>query len=89
MALGAEASRVRRLMLKQALLPVGLGALVGLGIAIGLGRLMSGLLYEVSGNDPVTLVTTTLVLAGIALLASWVPALRASRVEPVRALRHD
>lgn len=87
--MGAEAARVRRLMLRQALIPVGLGAVIGLTAALALGGLMSGLLYEVSGSDPATLAVTTLVLVVIALAASWVPALRASRIEPVRALRHD
>lgn len=89
MALGAEAPQVRGLMLRQALVPVAVGAGVGLAASLGLGRLMSGLLYEVSGNDAATLAVTTAVLAAIALLASWVPALRASRVDPVRALRRD
>ena len=89
MALGAEAPRVRRLMLRQALLPVAMGAAVGLGAALGLGRLMSRLLYEVSANDVPTLAVTTAVLAAIALLASWIPAVRASRVDVVKALRRE
>jgi len=89
MALGAEAPQVLRLVIRQALVPVGLGALVGLVGSVAVGRLMSGLLYEVSGTDPLTLAATTAVLVLIALAASFIPALRASRLDPVRALRFD
>jgi putative ABC transport system permease protein len=89
MALGAESGQVRRLMIRQALIPVVAGAAVGLAAAIALGRVMSGLLFQVNGSDPLTLVIVTLVLVAIALFASYVPALRASRLDPVNALRNE
>ncbi len=89
MALGAEGRSVRRLMVRQALVPVGLGAVAGLAGAVALGRVMSSLLFEVSGSDPATLVAVTVVLASIALLASYIPARRASRLDPVKALRYE
>ncbi len=89
MALGAEASQVRRLMIRQALMPVVIGGVVGLGVALLLGRLMGQLLFEVTGTDPVTLLTVTALLATVALVASYLPAMRASRLDPIEALRYD
>ena len=88
-ALGAVGSEVRSLVIRQALAPVLIGALVGLGVALALGRLVGGLLYEVSGTDPLTLTGVTLTLALVALVAGWIPATRASRLDPVQALRND
>jgi putative ABC transport system permease protein len=89
MALGAQEGQVRSLMVRQVLIPVGLGALAGLAGSIALGRLLSGLLFQVSPGDPLTLATVATVLVGIALAASYVPARRASRLDPVSALRSD
>ena len=89
MTLGAEGSQVRRLIVRQALLPVLVGAVAGLAGAVALGRVLSSLLFEVSGSDPLTLIAVTIMLVGIALLASYIPALRASRLDPVHALRFD
>ena len=89
MTLGAEGKQVRRLMVRQAVVPVAVGAIVGLAGSVALGRVMSGLLFEMSASDPLTLVAVTSVLTGIALLASYIPALRASRLDPVKALRFD
>lgn len=88
-ALGAEGSQVRRLMVRQALVPVMLGGLVGLVGAVAVGRLMEGLLFEVGASDPLTLGTVAALLMSVALLASYVPALRASRLDAVAALRDD
>jgi predicted lysophospholipase L1 biosynthesis ABC-type transport system permease subunit len=88
-ALGAERQQVRGLMVRQALLPVAVGALVGLGGALALGRLMSSLLFEVSGTDPLTIAAVAGLLMVIALAASWVPARRASNLSPTAALQHD
>ncbi|MDX1395427.1 MAG: ABC transporter permease [Gemmatimonadota bacterium] len=88
-ALGAGARQVRMLVIRQALVPVVIGTLIGLGSALALSRLMSGLLFEVSGTDPLTLTAVTLVFGVVALVASYVPALRASRLDPVEALRVD
>lgn len=89
MALGAGQPDVRRLVLRQALLPVLVGATVGLAGAIALGRAMTGLLFEVSGVDLVTLASVTAVLLGSALLATYIPARRASRLDPLGALRFE
>lgn len=60
---------------------------VGLAAALGLTRLMTSLLYDVKANDPLTFVAVALTLAATALLASWIPALRAASVDPTAALR--
>ncbi|MCW5549175.1 MAG: ABC transporter permease [Opitutaceae bacterium] len=89
MALGATPGSVRRLMLGQ-----GLGlALIGLGLGLlaclGLARLMAGLLYGVSPHDPLSLGAVALMLVVIGLLSSWLPARRATRVDPMVALRAE
>ena len=89
MALGAERADVSRMVLKQAAVLAGLGVLVGLGAAAGLTRLMASLLFGVSPMDPVTFLAVAAALSAIALLASWLPARRASRVDPVEALRFE
>ena len=86
-ALGADGGRVRSLVVRQALLPVALGATVGLALAATLGGRLEQVLYEVTGTDPVTLSAVALLLVGVATVASWVPAWRASRMDPVEALR--
>ncbi|MEQ9398443.1 MAG: ADOP family duplicated permease [Longimicrobiales bacterium] len=88
-ALGADAGRVRRLVVRQALLPVVVGAGVGVGLAVPLGMGLRQLLFEVSGTDPLTLGATAVLLVGVAAAASWVPAWRASRLDPVEALRQE
>ncbi len=75
--------------MRQALLPVGIGAVVGLGIAFGLRGSLQSLLFEISGADPLTLGAVTLLLLGVAILASYLPARRASRMDPVVALREE
>ncbi len=85
-ALGASRSQVARLFVRQALLPVGVGAVVGLALALALGRLMSGLLFEVGANDLATLGLAAGLLVVIGLAAAWAPARRAARLDPVRAL---
>ncbi len=87
MALGAGRTEVRRLMVRQALLPVAIGLGIGLGLAIVVGMGMTSVLYEVSGTDPLTLGVVGFLLGGVAALASFLPARRASVVDPVVALR--
>jgi ABC-type antimicrobial peptide transport system permease subunit len=62
---------------------------VGIGAAIGLGRLLASLLFEVKPADPVTLISVTLLLMVVALLAAFVPARRATTVDPMIALRYE
>ncbi len=88
-ALGAEQASVRRLVVRQAFVPVLLGGLIGLAGAVAAGRFMTSLLYEIDGNDPATLAAALVVMAGIALLAAWLPARHASRLDPLVALRAE
>jgi predicted permease len=87
MALGAGRRDVRRLVLVHALRPVALGAAVGIPAALALARLLSGLLYQVQFFDPVVLLLSLGVLAAAALVAGYLPAHRAVRVDPIEALR--
>ena len=89
MAMGAETGDVSRMVLKQASMLAGLGVLIGLFGAFGLTRLMSALLFGVSPMDPATFVSVALALSAVALLASYLPARRAARVDPVVALRFE
>jgi predicted permease len=87
MALGAPGSAVRWLVLRQALLLVSAGAALGIPAAIAIGHLMRKLLYGVSPTDPATLAGAALVMLGVAGAAAYLPARRASRVDPMTALR--
>jgi ABC-type antimicrobial peptide transport system permease subunit len=89
MALGASPSHARRMVLREGLTVAGGGIVVGLVAALSLSRLLGGLLYGVTPNDPVTFVGVPVFLAGVALLASYLPARRATRVDPTTALRAD
>lgn len=89
MAMGAETGDVSRMVLKQALALAAAGVLTGLLGAVGLTRLMSSLLYGVSPMDPVTFGSVSLALSIVALVASYLPARRAARVDPVVALRFE
>jgi predicted permease len=87
MAMGAESADVSRMVLKQAGGLAALGVLVGLVTAAGLTRLMASLLFGVGALDPLTFGSVAVGLSVVAMVASWVPAYRASRVDPVVALR--
>ncbi len=89
LALGAEAGDVRRMVLGQGLILSGTGVIIGLGAAVGLTRLMEALLYGVDPIDPLTYGAVALGLTLVALLASYVPARRASMVDPVVAIRFE
>jgi predicted permease len=89
MALGARAGDVLRLVAGRGAVLVAVGVLLGLGAAVGLTRLLGGLLFGVSPTDPVTLAVSTGILVVVALVASVLPALRASRLDPVKALRAE
>jgi ABC-type antimicrobial peptide transport system permease subunit len=88
-ALGATTGAVRRMVLAQGARPIVAGILAGLAMAIYAGRLAEAFLLNVSPMDPLTFVSVPLTIAAIALVASYVPARRASRIEPVQALRDE
>jgi predicted permease len=89
MSLGAESGRVVRLLMRDGVKLVLIGAAVGLALAVLLGRVLRSLLFGVTPLDPVTLVGGVLLLLVVAGAAAWVPARRASRVDPARALRTE
>ena len=89
LALGAQRRDVLALVLGQGLKLAGVGLLVGLIGAFGVTRLLTGLLYQVASTDPVTFVMAPLLLLFVAVLASWLPARRAAKVDPVVALRAE
>ena len=89
MALGAQAGSVLRLIVAQGLKLVSAGVLLGLVGSLLLTRLMSSLLFGVSPTDPLTLVTISLLLVVVALLASYIPARRAAKVDPLIAIRYE
>ena len=87
MALGATGGELRQMVLGQALRVAGAGAIVGLvGAAVG-SRLLTSMLFEVHPNDPATLGAVSLLLLLVALLAAYLPARRATRIDPAQALR--
>jgi ABC-type antimicrobial peptide transport system permease subunit len=89
MALGAEAGRVMFMVVRQGAVLAGVGVTVGLGLAFGLTRLMSAVLVGVSPADPATFAFVAGGLLLVAVLASYLPARRAARVDPVVALRAE
>lgn len=88
-ALGATTGDVLRLILRGGMLMSGLGLLLGFGGALGLTRLLEALLFGVGSRDPVTIAAVAAILAGVAMLACYLPARRASRVDPMVALRYE
>ena len=89
MALGADAGDVARKVVRQGLAVAGLGAVLGIGAAFALTRLMASLLFGVSPTDPLTFAGVSGALMATAALASWLPARRAAGVDPLVALRHE
>jgi len=89
MALGAGRGNVMGLVLKQGVTLVSAGVVLGLGAAFGITRLLSSLLFGVSAVDPLTFIGTSVVLLAVSLLASYIPARRATKVDPLIALRYE
>jgi putative ABC transport system permease protein len=89
MALGAQTGDVVKLIIAQGMKPALLGIGIGLAFAFALTRVMRSLLYEISATDPVTFIAVALLLISVALLACWIPARRATKMDPMMALRDD
>ncbi len=89
MALGADARRVRRMVLAEVGRMTAVGVVVGVAAALALGRVAQSLLFGLDSSDPRVVVAAVTVLTTVALTAGYVPARRASRVAPMRALRAE
>ena len=89
MALGAQASQLYRMVLRQAMTPVVWGLLLGLGGALAAGQVLASLLYQVSPRDPQSLVVAAVLLGGVGMAASFLPARRAAVMDPLNALRDE
>lgn len=89
LAIGAQTRDIFRQVVGKALRLAGIGVAVGLAGAFALTRLMASLLYGVSTTDPLTFALIAVLLAGVSLLASYIPARRATRVDPMIALRYE
>jgi putative ABC transport system permease protein len=88
-AMGASPRDILKIILRQGLGVVGVGLALGLVIALAGTRVMSSLFVGVKPSDPVTFVVVVLLLTGIALFACWIPARRATRIDPLVALRYE
>jgi putative ABC transport system permease protein len=89
MALGAQRGEVTAMVLRHGLVVVAAGIVIGLVVTFAIANLIRSQLYQVSATDPLTYVAVSLLLLGVAMVACYVPARRASRVDPMTALRHE
>jgi ABC-type antimicrobial peptide transport system permease subunit len=89
MALGAGRGDVRSLVLRQVGVMIAIGVVAGVVAAVGIGKAAQSLLFGLEGGDPMVFAVSVVLLAGVALVAGWVPAVRASRTNPMQALRYD
>jgi ABC-type antimicrobial peptide transport system permease subunit len=89
MALGAAPQRVRGMVLRQVAVMTLVGALAGLAGAVGVGKAAQAMLFQMTGADPTVLALSAVALALVALCAGFIPALRASRVDPMTALKYE
>jgi predicted permease len=89
MALGAQARDVLRLIVKQGIMLAAVGAVVGIGVATGVTRYLTSFLYDVHADDPLTIIAVAALLGIVAFAACYIPARRATRVDPMVALRYE
>jgi putative ABC transport system permease protein len=89
MALGASEGAVLQMILRQGLLLVGIGLAIGLAAALAGSRLIEAMLFEVESNDPLVYLTVAVVLAMVTVIASYIPARRAARIDPLTAIRQE
>ena len=89
LAIGSPCSRIIQMILGQGMRLALLGILIGLIASLAVGRVLGALLYEISATDPMTFALNAALLTAVALIACWIPALRASRIDPIIALRSD
>ena len=89
MALGAQPSNVRWMVLRENYLLIGIGIVIGMAVSLAASRLITSLLFGLTPTDPITLLLSVLLMIAVASLAGWLPAQRASGVAPMTALRHE
>jgi putative ABC transport system permease protein len=89
MALGASPGDMWRMVVRQALRLAGVGVIIGAVATLALGRVLSGLLFGVKPTDPLTFGSAALLLVAIAILAAYFPARRATKIDPIEALRYE
>jgi predicted permease len=89
LALGAQRARVRAMVLRESSMMAVIGVFAGLAVALALSRLVKSMLFGLQPHDPLSLGSAALLLLAVALTAAWIPAARASHIEPMEALRHD
>jgi predicted permease len=89
MALGAQRRNVLRLVVGQGIALATVGAAVGIGVALGVTRYLKSMLYDIHANDPATMIGVAVLLVLVALAACYIPARRATRVDPMVALRYE
>ena len=89
MALGARRGNILALMLGQGVRLAVIGTVIGIAAALGVARIIASNLYGVTAHDPLTFIVTGCVVTVIALLASYIPARRAAKIDPMEALRYE
>ncbi len=89
MSLGADRRSIIALVLRESLILLAIGLTLGIGLALAASRAASSLLFGLKPHDATTFIIATVTLAAIALAASYIPALRASKLDPLNALRHE